>query len=49
MAFQDAVVENKVGLEIVLVYEDALLAGLETETATHLKEELLQMVKYCRL
>jgi hypothetical protein len=49
MAFQNTVVENEIGFEIVLINEYSLLAGLEAETAAHLKEELLQMVKYCRL
>ena len=45
MAFQDAVVENEVGLEIVLVNEDPLLSGLEAEAATHLHEYHLEMVE----
>ena len=49
MAFQDAVVENKVGLEIVLIDEDSLLASLEAETAAHLQQECLQVIQDVRL
>ena len=49
VAFQDAVVENEVGLEVVLINEDSLLTSLEAETATHLQQERLQVVQDVRL
>jgi len=49
VAFQDAVVENKVGLEIVLIDENSLLASLEAETAAHLQQECLQVIQDVRL
>jgi len=48
-AYQDAVVENEVGLEVVLINEDSLLTSLEAETATHLQQERLQVVQDVRL
>ena len=45
MAFQNAVVEDQVGIEIVLVYKYALLSGFEAESAAHFKQELLKVVQ----
>ena len=49
MAFQDAVVEDKVGFVVVLVNKDVLLAILEAEAAPHLQEKPLQVVQNGRL
>jgi len=35
MAFQNAVIEHKVGKEIILVYQDTFLPGFKTEAMSH--------------
>ena len=48
VALQDAVVENKVGLEIVLINENSLLTRLKAEAAPHLQQEGLKVIQYIR-
>ena len=45
MALQDAVIEDKVGLEIILVYKNALLAVFEAEASAHLQQKTLKVVQ----
>ena len=49
VTLQNAVVEDEIGLEVVLVNEDALLTILEAETVSHLQEEPLKVVQNGRL
>ena len=45
MAFQDAMVEDKVDAFIGIVDENLLLSRLEAKTFTHFKDELLKMTE----
>ena len=45
VALKDAVVEDKVGFEIVLVDEYTLLPRLEAETAAHLHQHRLKVIE----
>ena len=41
MAFQDAVIEYKVGKEIVLINQDTLLPSFKAESMPHFQQEVL--------
>jgi hypothetical protein len=41
MALQDAVIEHKVGKEIVLINQDTLLPSFKTESMPHFQQEVL--------
>ena len=45
MAMQNAVVEYKVGLEIIMVDENSLLSSLETESLPQFHKERLKIVE----
>ena len=45
MALQDAVIEHKVGKEIVLINQYAFLPGFKAEAMPHFQQEALQVVK----
>lgn len=43
-AMQDAIVEHKVGIVILVVNDDALLTSLKAEALAKFKDELLQVI-----
>ena len=45
MTFQDAVIEYKVGKEIILINQDTFLSGFKAESMPHFQQEVLQVVK----
>lgn len=48
-AMQNAVVEHKVGIIVLVVNDNALLAGLEAEALAEFEDELLQVSYKCIL
>ena len=45
VTLQDTVIKDEVGLEIVLVNEDALLTGFKAEPASHFHQHHLEMIQ----
>ena len=45
MALQDAVIEDKVSLKVVLIHQDAALPRFKAKALAHLEQEVLQMIK----
>ena len=41
VALQDAVIEHKVGKEIIFVYQNTFLSGFKAESMPHFQQEVL--------
>ena len=48
VTFQYAMIENEIGLVIILIYKNAFLAIFKAKTAAPLQQESLQIVQYGR-